>query len=123
MVNAGSDSWTWQAGELANEVAALLPGVAVSINRDASAAVRASKADFSLFRRLAPLHQPREKLATAVLEMKAALESYFAANGTDFTRLLRLRALTDLVEQGRLDSDLTWVEVLSTVLSPMLVGA
>ena len=110
VVNAGSDAWTWRAGELAAAVAETLPGTAVSVNAEVSGDRRSSKADFSLFRRVAPLHQPREKLAGTVLELKAALEQYFAANGTDFTRLVRLRTLSELVEQGRLREDLTWAE-------------
>jgi nucleoside-diphosphate-sugar epimerase len=108
VVNAGCDSWTWSARDLANAVAATLPGTVVSINREAPADRRSPKADFTLFRRLAPLHQPREKFVPVVLELKSALERHFAAHGTDFARLTRLRALSDLVEQGRLSADLTW---------------
>jgi len=107
VVNAGSDSWTWRAAQLAHAVAECLPGVAVSTNPDAPGA-RSTRADFSLFRRLAPLHQPRMKLAPAIEEMQSALERYFAANGTDFTRLIRLRALSDLIERGRLTAELRW---------------
>src|SRR6202000_1846488 len=73
VVNAGSDAWTWRAGELANAVAEVLPGTAVSINPDAAGDRRSCVADFSLFRMLAPLHQPREKFGPTVLELKAAL--------------------------------------------------
>lgn len=110
VVNAGSDAWTWRAADLAHAVAETLPGVAVAIGADSGGDKRSSKADFSLFRRLAPLHQPREKLAPAVLELGTALDRHFAANGTDFSRLVRLRALSSLVEQGRLSSDLTWAQ-------------
>jgi nucleoside-diphosphate-sugar epimerase len=109
VVNAGSDGWTWRVSEMANAVADAIPGVGVSINRDAPADKRSYRVDFSLFRRLAPLHQPREKLAPSILEMKGALEEYFAAHGNDVSPLIRLRVLSDLVAQGRLNPDLTWV--------------
>jgi len=112
VVNAGSDSWTWRAGELANAVAECLPGVAVTFNPGTPGvrSLLSARADFSLFRRLAPLHQPRMRLELAILEMQSVLERYFAANGTDFTRLNRLHVLSDLVEQGRLSPDLRWAQ-------------
>jgi len=78
VVNAGSDSWTWQAGELADAVAGSMPGVGVSINRDASGAGVATKADFHLFRRLAPLHQPREETGAGSCGNERGAGEYFA---------------------------------------------
>ena len=112
IVNAGSDAWTWRVGEMAEAVAGQIPGVSMSINRDAPADKRSYRVDFGLFRRLAPLHQPTEELGPSILEMKSALHTYFAANGPDVSRLIRLRVLTGLAEQGRLNSDLTWAHTL-----------
>jgi len=107
-LNTGSDSWTWRTREIADAVAEVIPRVFVSANPDTAVTAPSAKVDFSLFRRLAPLHQPRERLVPALLEMKVALESYLAVNQADASGLTRLRALTELVKQGRLYSDLTW---------------
>ena len=58
-VNVGSADWTWQIGALARDVADVLGEVEVSINTAAQPDNRSYKVDFSLFRKLAPDHQPR----------------------------------------------------------------
>jgi hypothetical protein len=68
------------------------------------------KTDFSLFRRLAPLHQPRERLTATVLELKAMLDDYLVAGKAEASGLTRLRVLTDLVGRGTLDEELRWPE-------------
>ena len=111
IVNAGSDAWTWRVSEMAQAVAAAMPGVTVSINHAAPSDKRSYRVDFGLFRRLAPLHQPREKLTEAILEIQEALERYFSVEGADASRLIRLRVLSQLVKEGRLNSDLTWARI------------
>ncbi len=111
VVNAGGDAWTWRVSEMAEAVAQAMPGVTISMNREAPGDPRSYKVDFRLFRRLAPLHQPRERLTPSILEMKSALEAYFSTDGAAASSLIRLRVLSELVEQGRLNSDLTWAPV------------
>jgi hypothetical protein len=111
IVNTGSDAWTLREVEIANAVAAEIPGVTVTIDREAPADRRSCKVDFSLFRRLAPLHQPREKAAPSILELKSTLEAYFADRGSDRSSLMRSRVLSGLVERGRLNANLTWARL------------
>ena len=108
VLNAGSDAWTMRAGELANAVADAIPGVTLCFPREGAPETGSWRVDFGLFRRLAPLHQPREKLAPSVVELKTALEGILARHGKDPSRLNRLKVLSWMVEQGRLDKDLRW---------------
>jgi nucleoside-diphosphate-sugar epimerase len=89
VLNVGSDAWTWRAFELAELVGAFVP--------EGSRAAGCGRVDFTLFRRLAPLHQPREKPANILRELKSARRGAF-----------RVHQLMGLVEQGRLTEDLRW---------------
>jgi len=73
VVNTGSDSWNYQVKGLAEAVSAIIPGIEVSINTAAAPDKRSYKVDFSLFRKLAPNHQPQYDLATTIKELKAGL--------------------------------------------------
>jgi hypothetical protein len=72
------------------------------VNGEAAVERRSSKPDFSLFRRLGLRPIRVKKLAAAVLELRFAPERYFPANGTDFTRFVRLRLFSELVERAGL---------------------
>jgi nucleoside-diphosphate-sugar epimerase len=111
-MNTGSDAWTLRVNDLANAVAGAVPGATVSFLRDAPPETGSWRVDFSLFRRLAPLHQPREKVASAIAGMKTALEAHFARHGTDTSRMHRVKVLSGLLQQGRLRADLRWASVL-----------
>ena len=57
-VNTGGAACNYRVSELAEAVAEELPGVSVSINHAAPPDKRSYQVDFSLFRQLAPAHQP-----------------------------------------------------------------
>ncbi len=108
-VNAGSDGWNYQIRDLAEAVARELPGVDVSINTEAPPDKRSYAVDFSLFRSLAPNHQPRVDLSGAVRDLAMGLRSMgFHDPNFRQSRLMRLRALTGLRQEGRLDAELRW---------------
>ena len=116
-VNAGSDAWNYRVKELAEAVADILPGTRVHVNPAAAPDLRSYRVDFSLFRELAPDHQPRHDLAATIAELREQLL------GMDFcdpqfrnSRLMRLRVLTALRDQGELTEQLTWAapEVAAT---------
>src|SRR5208283_2566587 len=69
-VNAGSDGWNFQVKDLAQSVADSVPGTSVSINADAPPDKRSYKVDFSLFKKLAPNHQPLQTLDSAVAGLR-----------------------------------------------------
>ena len=109
IVNVGSDQWNYQVHELAQTVADLVPGTEVSINEAAPPDKRSYRVDFSLFRTLAPRHQPEWDLMGTI----DALQKGFAAIGfadSNFrnSSFMRLRVLTDLRSRGLLSDSLEW---------------
>jgi nucleoside-diphosphate-sugar epimerase len=109
-VNVGSNEWNYQVIALAEAVARLVPGVDISINKDAQPDKRSYQVDFSLFRRLAPRHQPQVDLGMAVSDMKSGLETMkFADPGFRNSSYMRLKVLSALREKGLLNERLEWV--------------
>ncbi len=86
-----------------------MSGTAVSINTAAQADGRSYKVDFGLFRKLAPDHQPRQSLESAIAALNAGLRAIsFADSNFRQSQLIRLKVLERHIEQGRLDEDLSW---------------
>jgi hypothetical protein len=108
-VNAGSDAWNYQVKDLAQAVAAAVPGTQVSINREAPPDKRSYRVDFSLFRELAPQHQPLSTLADSVGRLRRGLAGMNFAD-TDFrnSSLIRLKTLDRLIAEGLLSPSLRW---------------
>jgi UDP-glucose 4-epimerase len=73
-VNVGSDERNYQVRDLAEAVGRLVPGTSVSINTAAPADSRSYKVDFSLWRDLAPDHQPAVTLEQSIEGLRAGLE-------------------------------------------------
>lgn len=108
-LNSGSNEWNYQVRDLAEAVAEIIPGVSVSINKDAPVDKRSYQVDFGLYRKLAPDHQPRMTLKTAIEDLAERLEFMKFSDG-DFRNsdLIRLKVLARHCEQGRLNSQLEW---------------
>lgn len=108
-VNVGSNAWNYQVKELAEAVAKVVPGVSISINKNAPPDSRSYRVDFSLYERLAPKHQPQVDLLTAIVELKEGLEA-MGFNNPDFrsSEYMRLVVLKRLREKGILDGNLEW---------------
>src|SRR6267378_3975088 len=96
-VNVGSNIWNYQVKDLAEAVAKVVPGVSVSINRDAPQDSRSYRVDFGLYRKLAPSHQPQVDLLTTIRELKTGLES-MGFNDPNFrgSKYMRLEVLRGL---------------------------
>ena len=108
-LNAGSNDWNYQVRDLAEAVAGVIPGVKVSINKDAPADKRSYQVDFTLYEKLAPSHQPTMTLKTAIEDLAERLESMrFSDKDFRNSRLMRLKVLSEHREQNRLDSQLHW---------------
>lgn len=110
-VNIGSDEWNYQIADLAETVAQILPGVDISINRNAVPDKRSYRVSFDLFRLLAPDYQPEMDLASAIKDLKDGLiEMEF--NDPDFrnSRYIRLKMLTDLQSRGFFNDQLEWID-------------
>jgi nucleoside-diphosphate-sugar epimerase len=108
-VNTGSNEWNYQVKDLAYAVAKVIPDVSVSINKNAQPDKRSYQVDFSLFRKLAPRHQPKVDLVGAIQGLKAGLERMRFADGNfRNSQFMRLKVLTQLREIGALDEQLRW---------------
>ena len=108
-VNVGSNTWNYQVKQLAEAVAKVIPGVSISINKNAPPDNRSYRVDFGLYEKLAPMHQPQVDLLTTIRELKAALEA-MGFNDPQFrgSKYMRLEVLKRLREQGLIDGNLVW---------------
>lgn len=108
-VNAGSDEWNYQVKDLAAAVAKAIPGTKVSINESAPPDKRSYRVDFSLYRRLAPRHQPQVSLEQAIRELKDGLTGMrFDDRNFRSSQFMRLKVLERHIAEGRLGDDLRW---------------
>jgi nucleoside-diphosphate-sugar epimerase len=108
-VNAGSNQWNYQVKNLAQAVAAALPGTRIHINPNAQPDRRSYKVSFDLFRRLAPRHQPVSTLDGAIAALISSLQRA-GAGRPNFARdrYVRLKTLLTLQDMGLLDSEMRW---------------
>ena len=110
VVNVGSDDRNHQVRDLAQAVAAAVPGAQVSINTAAPPDARSYRVDFARFRELAPAHQPRVDLAASIAGLAAGLRDigFADAEFRRSPRLIRLNTVAALQAQGALTPDLRW---------------
>ncbi|MBZ0090653.1 MAG: SDR family oxidoreductase [Sulfuricellaceae bacterium] len=108
-VNVGSDSWNYQVKDLAVAVSENIPGVNVSINKNAPPDKRSYRVDFLLYRQLAPSHQPLMTLQQSISELKRGIEGMgFKDANFRQSDLMRLKMLERHMNEGRLSSNLRW---------------
>jgi nucleoside-diphosphate-sugar epimerase len=108
-INAGSDEWNYQVRDLATAVAVAIPNTKVSINTSAPPDKRSYKVDFSLYRSLAPQHQPRMKLSESITGLRDGLQAMrFADRDFRNSKHMRLKVLEEHIQTGRLDPNLRW---------------
>jgi nucleoside-diphosphate-sugar epimerase len=112
-VNVGSKERNYQVKDLANAVAASIPGTEVSINTAAQPDTRSYQVDFSLFASLAPEHQPQVTLGQSITLLKDGL-SAMGFKDAEFrsSPLMRLKMLEGHIAAGRLSNDLRWTNNL-----------
>jgi len=111
VVNAGTDVWNYQVHELAQAVASAIPGTEVSINRAAPPDRRSYRVNFSLFKSLAPAHQPQSDLAGTIDALQKGLAAiHFKDQNFRDSSFMRLRVLADLTSMGLLTTKLEWTD-------------
>ena len=109
-VNAGSASWNFQVRDLADAVATQITGTNVSVNPNAAPDKRSYQVDFSLYRSLAPKHQPEVTLDQAIFEIKTGLERMnFQDREFRESQLIRLKVLEKHIAERRLTANLYWI--------------
>lgn len=123
-VNAGANEWNYQVHELAEAVARAVPGVRVTINREAPPDKRSYRVNFDLYARLAPRHQPQIGLREAIQDLKDGLErmSFHNANFRQ-SPYVRLRVLSALRARELLNENLEWaVPTMMPMMKPVREG-
>jgi nucleoside-diphosphate-sugar epimerase len=109
-VNVGSEQWNYRIRELAEQVAAIIPRVDVSVSASSGPDKRSYRVNFDLYGALAPDHLPTVDLPSTVEELREGLER-FGFNDAEFrhSRLVRLFVLEELRERGLVNDSLEWV--------------
>jgi nucleoside-diphosphate-sugar epimerase len=108
-VNVGTDQWNYQVKDLAEAVAKSIVGTKVNINLSAPPDKRSYRVDFSLFRKIAPDHQPQVTLEQSIWELKEGLsEMRFDDRNFRSSQFMRLNVLEGHISEGRLGEDLRW---------------
>ena len=107
VVNVGSDDWNFQVRGLAEAVVSQVPGSRLSINQAAPPDRRSYRVDFSLFRSLAPAHQPVATLAGTIGRLRDGLTAMgFSDRRFREGRHIRLHVLSEHAAAGRIGPDL-----------------
>ncbi len=110
-VNVGSNTANYQVVDLANEVARLIPGTEIRINKNASPDKRSYKVNFDLFKTLAPQHQNQYTLEDTILELKEGIEQLGVRNMRQVASdLIRLNVLQNLLSTNQIDLGLHWMQ-------------
>jgi nucleoside-diphosphate-sugar epimerase len=107
IVNTGSDEWNYMVKELAFKIQELIPDINISINENAAPDKRSYKVDFSLFKKLAPNHQPVYNLRTSIESLIDGLQN-IGFNIVNFRKssFMRLNVIKELIDLGTIDGDL-----------------
>ena len=108
-VNVGSQDRNYQVRDIANRVAAAIPGTKVSINTSAPADSRSYQVDFSLYRSLAPDHQPVVDLDESIQNLIAGMKRMnFRDAQFRSSDLMRLKVLQGHIGDNRMNAKLEW---------------
>ncbi|MES1219987.1 MAG: SDR family oxidoreductase [Bacteroidota bacterium] len=110
IVNTGSDEWNYRVKDLALKVQSLLPGTKVSINENAQPDKRSYRVDFSLFKNLAPGHQPQYSLEQSIKDLIKGFEEIdFKTSNFRNSDFMRLNVISKLSAKGIIDQHLRLV--------------
>jgi nucleoside-diphosphate-sugar epimerase len=110
-VNIGTNKWNHQVKTMALTVQQVIPGISVTINKDAASDKRSYKVNFEKFEKLAPDFQPQYDLERAIKDLQSGLTT-IGFNNPDFrnSNLIRLKVLNNFQEDGLLDENLNWTK-------------
>ena len=114
-LNVGSDTWNYQVKDLATAVAEVIPGVEVSINKDAQPDKRSYRVNFDKFTKMAQGFLPAVDLSNAVVDLRNGLTAMKFQDPQFRTgEFMRLVTLKRLRENGHLTDNLEWAERAGT---------
>ena len=109
-INIGKDSWNFTVKEIAEAIKKNIPKLKLSFTSNASPDKRSYKVDFSLFKSMAPNHQPTQKLSDTIKELADGItNSNFRIKNFRKSYLVRLNTLNYLKKNKLINSDLNWI--------------
>jgi nucleoside-diphosphate-sugar epimerase len=110
IVNTGSNEWNNRILALAEATGKVIPGIKISVNPDAPPDKRSYRANFDLFKSLAPNHQPQEDLLSTVTDIRNNLvEMGFNDPNYRQSLFIRLKVIDKLKKNGYLNDHLEWI--------------
>jgi len=109
-VNAGCEENNYQVREIAEAVTSSISGTDILINTAAVSDNRSYSVDFSLFKKLAPGHQPQVSIHESIKKISDGLHSA-GFNDVKFreSSYVRLNVLRRHIAMNRLDANLNWI--------------
>ena len=109
-INIGSDDLNYQVVDLAQNISRIIQKTAIKISKNAMPDKRSYRVDFSLYRKLAPKHQPQVSLEETIIELINGLKKMnFKDLNFRESYLIRLKVLEKYISNNRLDSSLNWI--------------
>lgn len=114
VVNVGRNDWNFRVRDLADAVAAVLPGTSISVNPLAAPDKRSYRVKFERFDEIAPADaRPRETLEGTIMGLVEGIRAFtkvahLEANFRSDPHVIRLRTLLEHLETGRLTEQLHW---------------
>jgi nucleoside-diphosphate-sugar epimerase len=110
-INTGCDENNFQVKSLAIEVSKHIPDISISINPNALCDNRSYAVDFSLYKKMAPNHQPQVSLQDSIKRLHAGLLSMkFENKNFRESSFMRLNTLKNHILSGKVDSNLRWID-------------
>lgn len=110
-LNVGKNDWNFKINELAEAVQKYFPTSEIKFTGNNQPDKRSYKVDFSLFKRLAPSHQPVKTLTETIEDLAIGIEGIIKTGQNDKLEdihFVRLKSLENQIELGLLSSDLYW---------------
>ena len=109
-VNVGRQDQNYQVRDLAQAVSSQIPGTKVSINTNAPTDKRSYQVDFSLYAKIAPLHQPKIELTQSIQEIRDGLQAIMFSDGNfRNSQFMRLKVLESHISKGLMNDSLHWL--------------
>jgi len=110
-LNIGKDDWNFTIKDLAESVKNIIPNVNLTFANNSLPDKRSYKVDFSLFKSLAPNHQPIKKLSETIKDIADGISnSNFRTKDFRKSHLVRLNTLNYLKKHNLINSNLEWIK-------------
>jgi UDP-glucose 4-epimerase len=107
-VNVGKEKNNIKILNLAKKVKKFFRNITLKVNRAAVSDNRSYKVDFSLFKKIAPYHQPIKNIDQIILELKNFLKKQEIQKDFRNSDLIRLKSLEKLRNADKINKDLYW---------------